>query len=222
MLLLTFVGLYCLARAILAWPAHLLQSLIGPGLVVGGCALFLLWTLSGFAPVTHRSAHGSMTTRRTVTGRTAVTTRFAPPPGKRHTPWMTARHEGGHAAAIEAVGGTVVEARAYPDGSGVCRGRLPCMSNFKHAVTNYISVMVGGEVAVNSKSGCSHDQHWAKWARDQLPVEDRAAAWSRGYQLARSAQGTHAGTARRVAEALSRTGRYEGAGGPERYVRKAG
>jgi len=53
---------------------------------------------------------------------------------------------------------------------------------------------------------------------DKLPPKERHTAWSRGYTLARSAQHTHAATARRVRDALLRTGKYRGSGGPERYL----
>jgi hypothetical protein len=96
----------------LADPRPIATILLAPIAVAAGFLLFCAWTCSGLAPVTQRTAHGSMTTRMTITGKTEMTARFAPPPGKRHTPWMTAKHEGGHAAAIEAVGGTVVSARA--------------------------------------------------------------------------------------------------------------
>lgn len=202
----------------LADPRPIATVLLIPVVAAAGFVLFCAWACSGLAPVTQRTAHGSMTTRMTITGKTEMTARFAPPPGKRFTRWMTAQHEGGHAAAIEATGGTVVEARAWSDGSGVCRGRLPRMADLKHAVINYMSVMVAGEVAVGSKAGCGHDQRWATWAANQLPPKDRCAAWSRAYSMARWAQITHAATARRVATALSQTGHYQGAGGSEHYV----
>lgn len=205
--LLTVAGLYCLARGLLAFPSNVLASLRPLGIVVAVVALFLIWTLSGLAPITNRGKHGSMTTRRTVTGKTELTARFAPTPGKPHTPVMTAKHEGGHAAAAVAAGGRVIEARAWRDGSGLCRANLPCGDKNTELV-NYMSYMVGGEVAVNSLAGCGHDQKWAKWARDQLPEEDRAAGWRKAYAKARAAQSSHAHVAKAVASALIRTGRY--------------
>jgi hypothetical protein len=211
------LGVRCVF-AYLADPRPLLTILAAPVIVFGLFMLFCAWMMSGLAPTTERTAHGSVTTRRTITGKTEMTARFAPPPGKRHTPWMTARHEGGHAAAIEACGGTVVESHAYSDGSGVCKGRLPHMPKLKHRVINYMSVMVAGEVAVSSKSGCGHDQRWAKWACEKLPKAEQHDAWHRAYSMARWAQITHAATARKVATALSSTGHYKGAGGPQRYL----
>jgi len=202
----------------LADPRPLASVFLWPLLIGLVALLFLAWTHSGLAPIRYKTRHGTMTMRRTITGKTELTARYKPSPGKPATTMRTANHEGGHGAAIEAVGGHIVEAGAYPDGGGYCKGRLPRMSKLSHRVTNYIAVMVAGEVATGTKRGCGHDQHWAKWARDKLPPKERHTAWSRGYTLARSAQHTHAATARRVRDALLRTGKYRGSGGPERYL----
>jgi hypothetical protein len=217
---------YMAVRAVsgyLADPRPLVAVFLAPVVVVVGFALFCAWTCSGLAPVTYRGPHGSMTVRRTITGKTELTARYVktkpkPKPKKFCTPKSTAVHEGGHAAAIEACGGTIVGAAAFSDGSGWCKGRLPRMGTLRHRVINYMSVMVAGEVATGSKSGCGHDQYWATWAAEKLPKKDRSMAWSRCYSMARWAQSTHRATAARVRDALLRTGRYHGAGGSQHYL----
>lgn len=203
----------------LADPRPIMTVLAWPLLVVCGFVLFCAWACSGLAPITYRGPHGTMTVRRTITGKTELTARYVKTkPKKFCTPRSTAVHEGGHAAAIEACGGTIVGAAAFSDGSGWCKGRLPRLSKLRHRVINYMSVMVAGEVATGSKSGCGHDQYWATWAVEKLPKKDRSMAWSRAYSMARWAQSTHRATAARVRDALLRTGRYHGAGGSQHYV----
>jgi hypothetical protein len=223
----TGLAAYMAVRAVtgyLADPRPIAAVLAWPLIITLVFVLFCAWACSGLAPVTYRSAHGSMTIRRTITGKTELTARYVkdkakPKPKPRFcTPKHTAQHEGGHAAAIEACGGTIVGAAAFSDGSGWCKGRLPRLSKLSHRVINYMSVMVAGEVATGSKAGCGHDQHWANWAAEKLPAKERPAAWSRAYSMARWAQLTHGGVANRVADALLRTGRYHGAGGPQHYL----
>jgi hypothetical protein len=202
----------------LADPRPIMAVLAFPIIAVLGFLLFVSWVMSGLAPITYRSAHGSMTMRRTITGKTEMIARFTAPPGKHRTTKRTALHEGAHAAATEACGGKIVAARAFDGGGGWLKARLPKAGSLKDRVINYISVLVAGELSDGHKGFSEHDQHWAKWARDKLPRSERIGAWSRAYAKARRAQRTHAGVANRVATSLLRTGWYHGVGGPERYL----
>lgn len=40
---LTLIGLYCLVRAVIAWPSNMLASLTPVGLVAVGCAAASIW-----------------------------------------------------------------------------------------------------------------------------------------------------------------------------------
>ena len=63
---LTLIGLYCLVRAVLAWPSNMLASLAPVGLVAVGCGVFLVWACffagsGGVAAKFH--GHGDTRTR---------------------------------------------------------------------------------------------------------------------------------------------------------------
>lgn len=168
-----------------------------------------------------RSAHGSMTKRRTLTGQTVVTAHFtadthrhgkahftdAKGKGEKCSP-LVAQHEGGHAAALVALGGTLTKARAFADGSGYCQGRLPGRPSLFQAVVDDVAFTAGGEVAVHSRSGCSGDQAMMRESLGLLPGNQRGMARTAGYAQARRAQHTHAHIRNRVANALITTGRY--------------
>lgn len=156
-----------------------------------------------------RTAHGHMTSRRTLTGATETTAHFAPSPtDKPRCPQMTADHEGGHGAAAAAAGGYVVAARAFANGSGWCRARLPAGSSaFALAVTR-VAFYAGGEVAVHSRQGCDTDQGLIKWSLSGLPGHQQSVARTAGYAKAHHAQHTHGHVRRAIASSLLKTGRY--------------
>lgn len=185
--------------ALVLWavfPPQVFIALVGVSLIA------VYWTTS------KRTAHGHMTERRTLTGATESTAHFAPSPGKQHCPQKTAQHEGGHAAAAVAVGGHVTKARAFADGSGYCSARIPAgKAPFEHAVMR-VAFYAGGELAVHSRDGCSADQALIRSNLDTLPSGQRHMARTAGYAKGRSAQSTHAHVRNRVADALSKTGRY--------------
>jgi hypothetical protein len=157
---------------------------------------------------TTRTEHGRMTSRRTLTGATEATAHFAPSPGKQHCPQKTAEHEGGHGAAAVAAGGYVVAARAFANGSGWCKARLPVGKNpFEHAVIR-VAFYAGGEVAVHSKDGCGADQGLIRANLEPLDPGRRPMARTAGYAQAHHAQHTHGHIRRKITKALVETGSY--------------
>lgn len=205
--------------AYVADPRPLQVVLLAPVVVVVGFALFCAWVMSGLAPTRIKGAHGaSLSVRSTVTGKAKMTAHYAPSPTKpgaptkTHTPWFTAKHEGGHAAAAHGVGGRALEAHAYADGSGWCSAVLPGGGSQRDRVIRYVAFIAGGEVAVNSQAGCGHDQRMIKWATSLLPSAEQARARHEGYAKARSAQTSYASVRNAVATSLVRTGRWGGGG----------
>lgn len=166
---------------------------------------------------TTRGAHGKVTKRRTMFGTTVVGAHFAPDrhahaayapgPGQKCSEFV-AKHEGGHAAALVALGGVVTKARAFADGSGYCEGKLPCRPSLFQAVVDDVQFSVGGEVAVNSTSGCDFDHRLRDTALAMLRPDQRPMARTAGYAGARRAQSTHAHVQRAVANALVKNGSY--------------
>lgn len=161
-----------------------------------------------------RTAHGSTTSRRTITGATVVRAnhdgqrRSFATGGVAPTSRFVAKHEGGHAAAAAAAGGRVVKARAYADRSGYCEAKLPCRPSLFLAVVDNVAFSVGGEVAVHSSAGCSYDHKMRDRALNMLDTGPRRMARTAGYANARRAQSTHRHVQRAVADALMKTGRY--------------
>lgn len=164
---------------------------------------------------TSRSAHGKVTKRRTLSGATVVGAHFTPDrhahaglaPGEKCSAFV-AKHEGGHAAALVALGGRVTKARAFADGSGYTEGKLPCRPSLFLAVVDDVSFSVGGEVAVHSTSGCGFDHKLRDRALGMLPADQQRVARTAGYAAARRAQHTHGHVQRAVADALIKTGSY--------------
>jgi hypothetical protein len=102
-----------------------------------------------------------------------------------HEVKIAARHEGGHAALVKAVGGRVHSVAIYPDGSGITWYSLPRNAS----VVDQVAVTVAGEVAAGTKSGCSSDQAHMRAELAQLPSSERGAAQRAGYAKARSVTG---------------------------------
>lgn len=91
-----------------------------------------------------------------------------------------ATHEGGHCALVKAAGGTVLDARIYPDGSGYTRFRMPS----KATVVDQLAVDVAGEVAAGTSRGCESDHAYRDALLATLPSSERAAAKKAGYDRA--------------------------------------
>jgi hypothetical protein len=197
-------------------PRPLGVILLAPAIVVGLFALFCAWVMSGLAPTRIKAGHGnSMCVRNTVTGKTKMTAHYAPSPTKNkvHTPWFTAKHEGGHGAAAAATGGRPLESHAYSDGSGWCSAILPGGGDLRTRVVNYMTFIYGWQIAVNSTSGCGHDNRMLEWAANLLPAAQRDDAHHAAKAKARSAQTTHAGLRNEIATSLVKHGRWGGGGG---------
>ena len=211
---------YFAFRAVSAWladPRPLGVILTPVALALGG--FIALWITAAFTPTVVAGRGRTRTTiRTTITGQTEVVAHFAPPPtGKRRGQWFTCRHEAGHAAAAVHVGGTVTKAVVHADGSGYCGARLPREGSQFKRVVNYVALLAGGECAVHSRSGCSHDQANITRALDTLPEHQRAQARNAGYASAHAAQHAQSAFAKKVASALAKTGTYHGSGGSEHY-----
>lgn len=186
--------------------AAVLWLLFSPAVMValvGVCLIATYWK------TTTRTGHGHTTTHRTITGAVESTAHYAPSPGKARCPRIAAEHEGGHAAAAVAVGGRVLGARAFADGSGWCRARIPCGKSEFETTVRMVAFYAGGEVAQGNRSGCSIDQGHMSRVLDEVPGRQQAMARTAGYATARRAQSSHSHVRRAVASALIRTGRYQ-------------
>ena len=98
---------------------------------------------------------------------------------------MAARHEGGHVAVGRAVGGEVLGAQIFPDGSGVTYVRLPRSAT----AVQEIAVCVAGEVAAGTSTGCQGDQADVATVLATLPPGQRAGARRAGYAQAAAVLG---------------------------------
>lgn len=97
-----------------------------------------------------------------------------------HTMEEAATHEGGHAALVKAAGGTVLDVRIFPDGSGYTEYRMPG----KATVIDWLALTVAGEVASGTSSGCSSDHAHRDALLKALPPDKRSAAKKAGYDRA--------------------------------------
>lgn len=97
---------------------------------------------------------------------------------------VAARHEAGHYAVAQAVGGRVRGAAIYPDGSGVTVLRLPR----RISPAKDVAVDVAGHVASGTSSGCDgFDGSDFDQMRDvlaTLPKSQRDAVQAEGYRIA--------------------------------------
>lgn len=97
-----------------------------------------------------------------------------------HGTKLAATHEGGHVALVKAAGGRVLDARIYPDGSGITRFKLPA----DVPIADVIAIDVAGEVASGTRAGCDSDQGYMRAALATLPPGERNAARKAGYARA--------------------------------------
>lgn len=116
-----------------------------------------------------------------------------------------AEHEGGHAALVKAAGGTVLDARIFPDGSGYTKFRMPS----KATVVDQLAVDVAGEVATGTSRGCESDHAYRDALLGTLPSGERSAAKKAGYDRASNVLGGFFGDggASHVANRLKERGR---------------
>lgn len=80
-------------------------------------------------------------------------------------------HEAGHAEGARSVGGRVVDARIYPDGSGWCETRIP------YTPHNRIVTAYAGQIAEGSDVGAGHDNKTIKRVLATVPSSARGAVW---------------------------------------------
>jgi len=122
-----------------------------------------------------------------------------------HGTKLAAHHESGHIAVTRAVGGRVLCAHIYPDGSGVTYLKLPANTS----AIDRIAVDVAGEVAAGSNEGCESDQTYMRAVLNRLPAHEREAARDAGYARARGVLGGFwsDGGAQDAAATLLRDGR---------------
>lgn len=195
------IGLAC-------WWVHQLPPLAKAGLALVILALGVRWALGAIPQV------GAVTAVLLLFGAAVMWAANSGPGRVRtvhissgHGPRVAAIHEGGHAAVAKAVGGRVEHAWIRPDGSGMCRVRLPETAT----AADWIAVNVAGEVASGTRAGCHGDQAAMREELAALPPGERAAAKAAGYATARRVlRGWGDGGAAKVADALMRDGVYRG------------
>lgn len=97
---------------------------------------------------------------------------------------VAARHEAGHYAVAQAVGGRVRGAAIYPDGSGVTMLKLPR----RISPSKDVAVDVAGHVASGTSSGCDgfdgSDFDQMRKVLAKLPKGERDAVQAEGYRIA--------------------------------------
>ena len=112
-----------------------------------------------------------------------------------------AKHEGGHAAAAKAVGGSVISATLYAGQSGgLVQARLPgdpkAALIFLHA----------GQAAVNSSEGSSADNDAFRKVLREVPSKDRSRVASEAKREARRIVNSRSGEIRSYARKLDEKG----------------
>lgn len=121
-----------------------------------------------------------------------------------------ARHEGGHAATIRAVGGHVSEARVFPDGSGYVSGSIPRGGGTRAWVVREVATSLAGGMREGvdpwTAPQCRSDRKMASYHLGLLPGDERDAARAEATALARQTMnGSFANT---VERRLLAKGRY--------------
>lgn len=111
-------------------------------------------------------------------------------------------HEAGHAEGARSVGGRVIDARIYPDGSGYCVTRIP------YTPHNRLVTAYAGQIAEGSDAGADHDNAKIKSVLNAVPNSARGEVWRGAKRATRSAVSNGRGRINRDAERLLRRGRW--------------
>jgi hypothetical protein len=115
-------------------------------------------------------------------------------PGHKH--WDTAIHEGGHAVAAKRLGGKVISAKVYPDGSGLVQARM------KDNPENFIAFWYAGQYAMGSSRGAGHDNSSIRKELNKLPSNMRGQVHAAAKRKARSIVSNNKGEIQRFAKGL--------------------
>ncbi len=188
---LTCVGLYCAARALIAWlgETRSFAQIMTPVLVVGVAVLV------GFFVLIARVSRDSRTMRVNID------------PGG--TPREAVDHEVGHALVGLSEGGRVVAALVNPDGSGWCDVRLPAGATVEQRVAVSLGGAVGEGVSFNSPQ-CRGDHGHVQGYLNGVPRDDHDRVMTGARR--RASAGVHRlwtpGQAAAMRRALIENGRY--------------
>ena len=158
-----------------------------------------------FAVVMAAAVHtrnAPMTAGQWVVARKGGALKAGPIPDHLKTPsrHQTARHEAGHAACADQ-GGKSWKSVIYDEGGGFCAIK----SWWKDPIDN-MAFLYGGQRAVNSQRGCSHDNALIAEFANQIPAAHRAAACAEAKRRADKHLSNTSGMRSRVADTLFHRG----------------